>query len=482
MEKSSRRNNKNSFVRKIGNLVGVSNVTWVVVAFIIVFMAFIYEALLVPKISLDGESVIFLNYKQKYVEDGFRASFLGNDITSSVKVSGKVDSYKLGTYIIDYFVKHGLFSKKVIRKVIVEDQSAPNIKLASVGDIYVCPGKEYKEEEFQAFDNYDGDITDKVSVERTKNSIVYRVTDSFGNKKEVRRNIFYKDKEKPNLVLEGSEVAYSFVGEEYRDNGYSALDNCDGDITKKVKITGNVNKEKAGEYILTYSVSDNNDNVAKVERKVIVSEQGRNGTIYLTFDDGPKEGTTNVILDILKEEGIKATFFVTNGGPDYLIKRIYDEGHTVALHTASHNYATVYSSVDAYFNDLLSVQDRVKRVTGYESKIIRFPGGSSNTISRKYQEGIMSILTTDVLKRGFRYYDWNLSSGDAERGNHSAEEIKNNVISRLSKDRVNMVLMHDIKVHTRDSLKDIIHYGKENGYTFEAITMDTEMIMQRVNN
>lgn len=482
MKKSGRCNRKNVFFKKISNLVGDSNVIWVFVAFLVVFVAFIYEALLVPKIKLDGESVIFINYKQKYVEDGYSANFLGEDITNKVKVSGKVDSYKLGTYIINYFVKHGIFNKKVTRKVIVEDQSAPNIKFASVGDIYVCPGREYEEEKFQAFDNYDGDITDKVLVERTKNSITYKVTDSFGNKKEVKRNIFYKDKEKPTLVLEGSEVSYSFVGEEYQDSGYSAIDNCDGDITKKVKVTGNVNKEKAGEYILTYSVSDSNNNLAKVERKVIVSERGRNGTIYLTFDDGPKEGTTNVILDILKEEGIKATFFVTNGGPDYLIKRIYDEGHTVALHTASHNYATVYSSVDAYFNDLLAVQDRVKRITGYEAKIIRFPGGSSNTISRKYQEGIMSILTTDVLKRGFRYYDWNLSSGDAEGGRHSAEEIKNNVISRLSKDRVNMILMHDIKVHTRDSLRDIIHYGKENGYTFEAITMKTEMIMQRVNN
>ena len=179
---------------------------------------------------------------------------------------------------------------------------------------------------------------------------------------------------------------------------------------------------------------------------------------------------------------MKATFFVTNKGPDELIKREYDEGHTVALHTASHDYAIVYASADSYFSDLYSVQDRVKRITGYESKIIRFPGGSSNTISRRYSAGIMSYLTGEVLNRGFKYYDWNVSSGDAAGGSPSSSDIYNNVVSSLRKDRVNMVLMHDIKTYTRDALRDIIHYGKNNGYTFEKITMGTEMIRQRVNN
>ena len=146
----------------------------------------------------------------------------------------------------------------------------------------------------------------------------------------------------------------------------------------------------------------------------------------------------------LKEEGIKATFFVTNSGPDELIKREYDEGHAVGLHTASHNYSIVYNSVDSYFRDLGSVSDRVKRITGVESKIIRFPGGSSNTVSRRYVPGIMSTLTSEVINRGYRYYDWNLSSGDAVGGAPpSSNDIYNNVVSRLSKDRVNMVLMHD---------------------------------------
>ena len=161
---------------------------------------------------------------------------------------------------------------------------------------------------------------------------------------------------------------------------------------------------------------------------------------------------------------------------------MYDEGHTIAIHTATHDYATVYSSVDSYFNDLNIVNERIKRITGEYSYIVRFPGGSSNTISRRYSQGIMTTLTQEVVNRGYKYYDWNVSSGDAAGGSPSPDTIRNNVVNALRKDRINMVLMHDIKTYTRDALRDIIRYGKENGYTFEKITINTEMVKQRVNN
>ena len=186
-------------------------------------------------------------------------------------------------------------------------------------------------------------------------------------------------------------------------------------------------------------------------------------------------------MDILKEEGVEATFFVTNKGPDYVIQREYNEAHTVALHTASHDYAKVYASDDAYFNDLQQVHDRVYNLTGYDSRFIRFPGGSSNTVSRRYSQGIMSRLTKEVLNRGYKYYDWNISSGDAG-GTTNAKVVAWNVTSGLRKDRVNMVLMHDIKPHTRDALRDIIRYCKENGYQMKKINNCSTMVTQRVNN
>ena len=94
----------------------------------------------------------------------------------------------------------------------------------------------------------------------------------------------------------------------------------------------------------------------------------------------------------------------------------------------------------------------------------------------------MSRLTAEVQNRGFKYYDWNLSSGDAAGGTPTSDQIYYNVINSLSKNRANMVLMHDIKPYTRDALRRIIRYGKENGYRFEKITMDTDMVTQRVNN
>lgn len=459
-------------------------IQYLCVLFFVLILGFgLYHFFCLPRIELKGDKKIVLNYKEKYVEKGWKASYFGKNITKDVISSGKVRSDKLGTYEISYKVGSGIFFRTVTRTVIVKDTEKPKLEIDS-SDIYVCPGDEVVPEKVKASDNYDGDISKKVknTINKEKNKIIYSVSDKSGNVKKVEKKIIYKDVEAPKLTLNGNEVVYLYLGDKFDDPSVGVSDNCDSNLEKNIKVDSTVNLGAVGDYQVTYSVSDKAGNEAKVTRQVKVNERSKNGTIYLTFDDGPQSGTTNVILDILKEEGVKATFFVTNKGPDDLIKREFDEGHTVALHTATHDYSIVYASNESYFEDLYSVQNRVKRITGYESKIIRFPGGSSNTVSRKYTPGIMSYLTQEVQNRGFRYYDWNLSSGDAAGGSPSPDDIYNNVVSHLSHDRVNMVLMHDIKTYTRDALRRIIQYGKENGYHFEAITMDTEMVTQRVNN
>ena len=441
----------------------------------------IYSFLLIPQIQLKGKRKMILDYQSSYKEKGFKATYLGKDITKEVKVSGKVNGKKLGVYKITYKAGKGLFQNKVVRLVEVKDREKPTLNITDE-DIYLCPGDEVVPEKVEAKDNYDGDLTDKVAkpvIASDSSSITYSVTDSSGNITKVTKKILFKDIVKPEITLNGGESMYAFLGEGFTDPGVTVTDNCDKEIQNKVKITGSVDSNTPGEYNLVYTVEDNFGNQATASRKVIVRKRG--GIIYLTFDDGPNNGTTNVILDILKEENVQATFFVTGYGPDELIKREFDEGHTVALHTNVHDYATVYASVDAYFKDLQAISDRVKRITGQESKIIRFPGGSSNTVSRKYSSGIMSTLVQEVQNRGYRYYDWNVSSGDA--GNTTIPSgVYNNVISGLSPTRSNMVLMHDVKSYTRDALRDIIRYGKANGYIFEKITMDTPMVTQRVNN
>lgn len=153
---------------------------------------------------------------------------------------------------------------------------------------------------------------------------------------------------------------------------------------------------KEGMYEVTYSAKDSSGNKTTVKRKIEVikkigsEHQSDEKVVYLTFDDGPSENTQK-IMDILARYNVKATFFVTgrNQKYNYLIKDAYKAGHTIALHTYSHDYQTVYSSVDNYFDDLNKVGQMVKKEIGFVPHYIRFPGGSSNTISRKYCQGIM---------------------------------------------------------------------------------------------
>ena len=455
-----------------------------IIAIILLLIGIIILFFWPPKFELKNGENITLKYGQKYKEPGYKVTRFGKDYTKKVKVKNKINKNKLGTYEVIYEVKIAGINFKQIRKVKISDNEKPKITLKGDKKVSICPHAEYKEEGYSATDNYDGDLTKKVKITKKDNIITYFVKDTAGNTTKVKRTIIKEDKIAPVITLKQGSTITLYLNETWKDPGYTAIDNCDSDITNKVETSGNVNTKKLGTYKITYSVTDEAGNVAKIERTVkVVNRPVADGSsiIYLTFDDGPKEGTTNVILDILKEENVKATFFVTNSGPDYLIKRAYDEGHTVGLHTASHNYQTVYSSVDNYYRDLKQVQNRVKRITGYESKIIRFPGGSSNTISKKYSKGIMSVLTKDTVNKGYRYYDWNISSGDAGEVS-TASGVYNTVIKYLKKNRSNMILMHDIKPYTRDALRNIIKYGKNNGYTFAKITMSTPMITHGVNN
>lgn len=433
--------------------------------------------LLFPQIKLKGGKKIVVSYKDKY-SDKYSASYRGDDITDDVIVKGKVDTDSLGTYYVTYKVGSGIFSRSVKREVEVKDTKKPKIELDDK-DIYLCPGTKYKPVKVKASDDYDGDLSSKVKNEVFEDRVVYSVKDSSGNKRSITKKLVYEDVDAPKIELVGGEVINICSNDVYKEPGYNVQDNCDERIESSVD--GSVDSSVVGEYELTYNAIDKAGNKASLKRKVVVSDKDHVGVVYLTFDDGPNPGTTDVILDILKEEGVKATFFVTGYGPDELIKREHDEGHTVALHTNVHNYADVYASDEAYYNDLQAIHDRVLNITGVDSKFIRFPGGSSNTVSRRYSGGIMSRLTEGVLNRGYKYFDWNVSSGDAG-GTTDPNQVYANVVNGLRHDRVNNVLMHDVKTHTRDALRSIIRYCKENGYEIRSIDNCSTMVTQRVNN
>ena len=435
------------------------------------------------------ENNIKIRYNTNYVDKDYQAKSIIKDYTKKLKIKNNINTNKVGNYNIKYTLKYGLINITKTKNIEVIDDIKPEIKLNGNIEEIVCPNKEYEEKGYSAIDEYDGDLTKKVKINKKEKEIIYKVKDKAGNTSTIKRKITKGDKEPPKIELKDSNNINIYTGNNYTEPGYTATDNCDGDLTSKVEVSGSVNTNTVGTYKITYKVKDSHENETTVTRVVNVKNwsiirpsgggSGR-GIVYLTFDDGPNEGTTNVILNILKEEGVQATFFVTCNGPDYLIKRMKDEGHVVALHTASHNYNYVYSSVSNYFADLDRVSNRVERITGEKSMIIRFPGGSSNTVSKRLSPGIMTTLTNEVRKRGYHYFDWNVDSNDAAGAN--TNQIYTNVVNGISPTRENVVLMHDVKATTRDAIRNIIRYGKQNGYAFRGITYDTVMVTHGVNN
>ena len=203
-------------------------------------------------------------------------------------------------------------------------------------------------------------------------------------------------------------------------------------------------------------------------------------TVYLTFDDGPSY-LTEQFLDVLDQYGVKATFFVTNQSPEYsyLIAEAYQRGHTIGMHTSSHSFE-IYKSEEDYFFDLQEIANVVHDQIGYVPCFIRFPGGSSNTRSRRYSEGIMAKLAEEVQARGYQYYDWNGECGDGKM--LSAEE---EVAIALDCSAENIIMLcHDgpLKEATLEALPGIIEGYQARGYVFAPIDRDTMVVHHEILN
>ena len=226
------------------------------------------------------------------------------------------------------------------------------------------------------------------------------------------------------------------------------------------------------EYQLGYkTVYSINDNITKPVNSSTGNTQDK--VVYLTFDDGPSPRTIE-ILDILKEYNIKATFFILSDEKDSskeIVKRIYDEGHSIGVHSASHSYETIYKSVDNFLKDFEICLEYIKDITGETPNIFRFPGGSINS----YNKTICKELTDEMTRRGFTYFDWNVSSDDAVKG-YTEDSIYNNVINGCKNRTSSVVLMHDStpKKATVAALKRIIPQLLSEGYTFDTLDADAQ--------
>lgn len=468
------------------------------VALVAVGTAYIIKAVknvYTVQVDLLGDSEVTLQYGEKYIEPGAQAQFFGTHFVKkpvSVQVTQEntVDEKTLGEYVVNYTATHKGVTGTASRKVRVVDTQLPVITLIGEENCALLPTQTYEEEGFSAQDNYDGDITAHVKRTESRDAITYTVTDSSGNTAVVVRKILYNDPVAPTLTLKGDRIITLNFGKKFREPGYTATDNCDGDLTKKVKIKGKVDTNKAGYYTLQYTVKDAYDNQAIAQRVVRVKTKSGNlvnpdvvvpegKVIYLTFDDGPGKRTPE-LLDILKKYNVQATFFVVN--TDYVdtIKRIAQEGHSLAIHTASHNYKKIYASESAFFKDLQKMEKIIKDLTGVETTLMRFPGGSSNTVS-SFNRGIMSRLTKSVQNKGYQYFDWNVDSDDAGKAS-TATQVYQNVIKGVEKRNVSIVLQHDTKGYSIDAVEHIVIWGLYNGYTFLPLTPTSPGCHHGINN
>lgn len=443
------------------------------------------------ELQLEGPAGIAVRYGDEYEDPGCTAWFSGkyfpqSPVSVPVTTEGAVDTGRVGLYEITYRASVGPWQAQGIRKVRVVDPVKPKILLYENPGTYVLPGGEYVEEGYIARDNYDGDLTDQVRITRTHNRVYYRVTDSSGNTAEVVRNIVYYDPVAPEIMLAGDAVISVLAGEDFRDPGCTAWDAQDGDLTNRIVVTGEVNCYREGTYTLIYSVSDRYGNRAEVTRTVtvegfaqpeIVVPEGK--VIYLTFDDGPGPYTRQ-LLDVLKKYDVKATFFVVKTGYLDLLEDMAEDGHAIGIHSVSHNYRSIYASEDAYFRDLYQMQDIIEDACGVKTTLVRFPGGSSNTVS-KFNRGIMSRLAAALTEQGFQYFDWNVNSGDAG-DTEKTEEVVQFVIDGVRKQDVSIVLQHDIKKYSVRAVEEIILWGLRNGYRFLPLQSDSPNAHHEIRN
>ena len=445
------------------------------------------------RVRLTGPEEMVLEYGETYREPGASPLFLGTRFltegvlpeNAKVDITGQVEEGTLGKYVLTYSARYLWWTATAERTVRVVDSQKPVITLRGDGAPHIA-GTPYEEEGFTAMDNHDGDITDRVVRTEDMGKITYTVFDSSGNPATAERQVPFHDPIPPEIRLTGGDCIAIPTGADFADPGFTAVDNVDGDLTELVLAEGGVNCFVPGTYSLTYTVTDSYRNTTTVTRQVEVTAQPRpeivepeGKVIYLTFDDGPG-AYTGYLLDVLKKYEVKATFFVIDTGNYDMMRRIVEEGHSIGIHSVTHDYEEIYASPRAFFDDLYRMQGIIQAHTGVETTLMRFPGGSSNTVSR-ISEGIMTLLTEAVQDAGFQYFDWNVDSNDAG-GARKPGTVCRNVTNGAAQNQISVVLQHDIHGYSVDAVEDILLWGLENGYTFLPLQPDSPPMHHGVNN
>lgn len=442
-------------------------------------------------VELKGDTNLVANINEDYNDPGIIVNRHGKEVNYEVKENTNVDTSQFGNYIYEYDVVVDGKNYKLTRNIEVGDKSKPIIEVEEKElTRNFCSKAISKEPTIKVTDNYDSDLLDKIEKKDLGSEYLISVVDSYGNKSEV--SIPIKDEEEPKnkIVLNGYSTQTIYQGNSFVDAGAKVYTGCGIELpNEEIKVEGTVDTNTLGSYVLTYknekyNISETRTiNVTKKTEPVINVETDKPGNgkvVYLTFDDGPG-GYTKQFLDILDKYNAKATFFVTNQFPNYqwLIGEEARRGHTVAVHSLTHNW-NIYNSVEAYKNDFNAMNDIIEQQTGKRTNIFRFPGGSSNTVSRGHQKGIMTTLSQVMQQDGYQYFDWNVDSNDAAGANST--QVYNNVIRGIKSSSKPVILMHDIKKSTLNALDDMLRYMTNNGYKFGTLDINGPIVHHGINN
>ena len=203
----------------------------------------IFYLFIPPKIQLNGNKTITIALEGKYQDEGIKVIWHNTNITKKLKIktTNNIDNTKIGNYYIEYKFKYNNQNYQIKRKIKVIDNIKPELTLTEPIDIIMCPNGNYQTLGYTAIDNYDKDITNKVEITKEEidsshYKIIYNVKDNSGNTTTKTRNITIEDKEKPIIKLTGKTNRNLLKGYKYKEAGYQAFDNCDGDISNKVRL------------------------------------------------------------------------------------------------------------------------------------------------------------------------------------------------------------------------------------------------------
>lgn len=212
----------------------------------------------------------------------------------------------------------------------------------------------------------------------------------------------------------------------------------------------------------------------------IPAKQG-DKVVYLTYDDGPSELTPK-LLDVLDEQGVKATFFVMAQGKSVedcktWLKMIADRGHTLGVHTYTHQYKQIYASPQSFLEDFKKMHDLIYEATGQKITVFRFAGGSVNA----YNQATCKAIIDEMTRRGYTYFDWNVDCGDSNVKN-KGRDIYSITVGAIKNHEKSIVLMHNskAKADTVAQTAAIIKEAKKNGYRFDVLTPSVKPFTFRI--